>query len=507
MSSKRSRRRGTRTTGGGARTANYQYLKNPFNPPAPYSADRIQAMHEAALDLLENKGMKILLPEARDLFRAAGASVDEQMVYIGREIVESALATAPKRIDAYGGAPHRQVRLQQGWINYMAGSGAPNCSDRIRGRRPGSERDWRELITLHQHYDVLTMLGPMIEPQDVPINLRHYVQLEAQLTLSDKLPFGYARGQAQSLETFELLAAYRGLDETDFRKTPSIYTIVNTNSPRQLDKPMAQGLIDYARYGQIGVVTPFCLMGAMAPVTIAGALVLSHAEALSAIALMQLAKPGAASVYGAFVSNVDMRSGSPAFGTPEQVQANLVAGQMARLIGLPWRCASGSAANANDAQAAHETQAGSWGATLAGCSMLIHSAGWLEGGLVQSYEKMLTDLDMVMLLAELCREVPEDDGDLALDALDTIEPGGHFFAAEHTMQRYQSAFHTPQLSDWSNHGAWEDAGSKTVDERATERWQALLANPKSPELMEGRVEELRARIAQLTANGGAAILD
>jgi trimethylamine--corrinoid protein Co-methyltransferase len=253
----------------------------------------------------------------------------------------------------------------------------------------------------------------------------------------------------------------------------------------------------------MSIVTPFCLMGAMAPVTVAGALTLSHAEALAGIALTQITQPGAPVCYGAFASNVDMRSGAPAFGTPEQVKANLGAGQLARLLGLPWRCAAGCAANINDAQAANETQMSAWGAVLAGCTVLVHGAGWIEGGLTLSYEKLITDLEVMQIFAELCMPTPADDAALAFDALAEVQPGGHFFATAHTMERYRTAFYEPLVADWSNFGTWTERGAKDASARATEIWQRHLESPAPPCLDPARSELLDAFIAHRTTQGGA----
>ncbi|MEO1689237.1 MAG: trimethylamine methyltransferase family protein, partial [Pseudomonadota bacterium] len=272
---------------------------------------------------------------------------------------------------------------------------------------------------------------------------------------------------------------------------------------RTIDVPMAQGLLDFARHGQVSIVTPFCLMGAMAPVTVAGALTLSHAEALAAITLTQLAQPGAPVCYGAFASSVDMKSGAPAFGTPEHVKANLGAGQLARLLGLPWRSAAGCAANVNDAQAAHETEMSCWGAVLAGATIILHAAGWIEGGLTVSYEKLITDMEMVQTFAELCTAPPADDADIALEALREVQPGGHFFGASHTMARYQSAFYEPLVADWSNFGAWTEAGGLDATERATAIWKRRLAEAEPLPLDADRLDAMQAFIARRTEEGGA----
>ena len=505
MSTKPKRRRRAKSSSS-VRTqqVDYHNLRNPFAPVPVFSEDRVAAMHDTALRVLEELGMKVLLAEARALFRQAGASVDEdtQMVRMGRDLVEQALTTAPKSFTLRAATRQRDVLFELGRLVFQCGAGAPHTTDLVRGRRPATIADFRELIQLNQHFDVLHMLPPVVEPQDVPTHLRHYAMTEAQLTLSDKIPSVYARGTPQVLDCFEMIRDFRALSEAEFRAESHCYTIINTNSPRQLDIPMAQGLIDFARHGQMAIVTPFCLMGAMAPISVAGALTLSHAEALSAITLTQLAQAGAPVCYGAFASNVDMRSGAPAFGTPEQVKANLGAGQLARYIGLPWRCAAGCAANINDAQAAHETQMSAWGAVLAGCTVLLHSAGWLEGGLTVSYEKFITDVEVMQIFAELCHDTSASDDDIAFEALAEVAPGGHFFAAAHTMSRYQTAFYEPLVADWSNFGTWSERGALDASQRAKTLWQKILHSP--PAINLDRQEALRAFIDKRSRAGGAA---
>ncbi|MEO1471675.1 MAG: trimethylamine methyltransferase family protein, partial [Pseudomonadota bacterium] len=487
------------------RSAAYRQLRHPFPAVPVYTEDRVAAIHESALTVLEDLGMAVLAPEARALFREAGARVDEDtgLVRIGREIVEAALETAPPSIPLRAGAPHRDLTLELGTLVFQSGAGAPHAYDRLRGRRPGTLTEVEEMTTLLQAFDVLHMLSPGTEPQDVPVHLRHYATTRAVLTLSDKVPFVFARGRGQVADAFEMIRLARGLDAEAFRAAAHVYTIINTNSPRTLDVPMAEGLIDFARAGQLSIVTPFCLMGAMAPVTVAGALTLSHAEALAGIALTQLARPGAPVLYGAFASSVDMRSGAPAFGTPEQVKASLGAGQLARLIGLPWRGSAGCAANVNDAQAAQETVMSAWGAVLAGATVVLHGAGWMEGGLTVSFEKIITDLEALQVFAELCAPVPADDAALAMDALAEVAPGGHFFACAHTMARYRDAFYPPLVADWSNHGAWVEKGALDADARATALWQAALADTPRPALDPARLAAIDAFIARRSAEGGA----
>jgi trimethylamine--corrinoid protein Co-methyltransferase len=491
--------------GGGERKVDYRNLRNPFPPIPIFTEDRVQAIHQTSLRVLEELGMKVLLPEAREIYRQGGAIIDEdtEMVRIGRDMVEAAVASAPPSIHLKAGNADRDLTLELGRLAIQPGAGAPHATDIKRGRRPGSLSDFRELLRLTHHFDVLHMLPPLIEPQDIENHVRHYAVIESELTLSDKFPFVFSRGTPQVEDCFEMIRAFRGVSDAEFAAAPYCYTIVNTNSPRQLDVPMAQGLIDFARAGQMSIVTPFCLMGAMAPVTVAGALTLSHAEALAAITLTQLTRPGAPVCYGAFASNVDMKSGAPAFGTPEQVKANLGAGQLARLVGLPWRSAAGCAANVNDAQAAHETQMSAWSAILAGATVMIHGAGWIEGGLTVSYEKLISDLEMLQIFAEICTGTPADDAEIGFEALKQVQPGGHFFAADHTMERYQSAFYQPMLYDWSNFGTWTERGSRDANVRAHDIWNEILETETGPEIDENRAEALRAFIARRTEEGGA----
>ncbi len=505
---RRERRRGhsSEAGSGSSRHPNYRSLKNPFLPQPVFSDDRVAAIHDTALRVLEELGIKVLLPQARAIFAKAGALVDEdsQMVRIGRDIVTAALASAPKSIQALAGDRSRDLMLELGSMTFLAGAGPPNVTDLERGRRPGTLAAFEELTKLIQHFDVLHMLCPCIEPQDVENPLRHYAVNRAQLTLSDKFPFVFARGTPQVEDGFEMIRLARGLSEDEFRAGAHCYTIINTNSPRQLDIPMAQGIIDFARAGQVLVITPFCLAGAMAPITVAGALTLQHAEALAGLTLAQIVRPGTPVVYGSFSSNVDMKSGAPAFGTPEHVKATLGAGQLARFIGLPWRSGAGSAANISDAQAAHESQFALWGSVLAGATVCIHAAGWLEGGLSVSYEKLITDIEAVQSVAELCAATPGDDDAIGFEAIAEVQPGGHFFSAAHNMTRYRTAFYEPLVADWSNFGNWTQAGGKTATERATGIWKRILSDFQAPASAAATAGVLDEFIAKRTEEGGAA---
>ncbi|APE45513.1 trimethylamine methyltransferase [Sulfitobacter alexandrii] len=501
---RRGRKRRGLDTPASRRKADYRQLRNPFPVMSVFSDDEAAGMHETALRMLEELGMKVLLPEARRLYAAAGARVEGEMVFIGREIVEAALATAPRSILCRAGDPSRNLTLELGALAFQPGAGAPHATDLKRGRRPASARDFTEFTRLSHHFDVLQMMSPSVEPQDVPTNLRHYFTMLCQMENTDKFPFIFARGTPQTHDTFEMLRIARGLSEAEFAAGVHAYTIINTNSPRCLDIPMAQGLIDFARGGQMSIVTPFTLMGAMAPITVAGAITLSHAECLAAITLTQIAKPGAPVCYGTFTSNVDMKSGAPAFGTSSHFQASLAAGQMARMLGLPWRSAAGSASNINDVQAANENQLGLWGCLLAGATVIIHSAGWLEGGLSVSYEKLVTDVEVLNMVAELCAGAKAGPDQIGFaDALSQVAPTGHFFAAPHTMERYTTEFYQPMVHDYANFGTWTERGALDASCRATAVWEAILSADPQPFTPPDRLETLRAFIDKRSAQGGA----
>jgi len=478
-------------------------LTNPFPPFCPFSEDWVAHIHEQALTLLRDLGIRVLLEEARELLREAGARLEDDMVFFDPDLVRHALASAPRSFTLKGARPDRHVPIGPRSLMFQPGAGAPNATDLTRGRRPGSAQDFKELIQICEAFDVLHSAPPIVEPQDIPPAVRHLEMTGTMLRHSSKVPVIYARGRAQVLDCFEMIRRFRGLDQAAFAADPHCYTVINTNSPRQLDVPMAQGLIDFARAGQLSVITPFTLMGAMAPITVAGALTLSHAEALAAIILSQLAKPGAPVLYGTFTSNVHMRSGSPAFGTPEHFQASAGAGQLARHIGLPWRSATGTAANLSDAQGAHETQMGLWGCLMGGANAVFHAAGWLEGGLSVSYEKLVTDAEVLTMMARLCQPMAEQPADLGLDALSEVSPGGHFFETQHTLERYRTAFYEPLLFETQNFEAWEEAGAQDIRSRATQTWQGILNSSKDLDHDPASLDELESYITRRRAEGGA----
>ena len=422
---------------------------------------------------------------------------------LDRGLVEGALAKAPPDVELIARDGSRSVVLGGRRMAVVPVAGPPHVTDSDRGKRAGTLADYQEFTKLAQTFDVIHLLGASVEPQDVPIQLRHLDVTLTQLSLADKVPFVYARGQGQVRDCFEMVRLGHDISPEAFQARVHCYTVINTNSPLQLDIPMCQGLIDFAAAGQLAVVTPFTLAGAMAPVTLPGALTQAHAEAMAGMVLCQLVRPGAPVVYGSFTSNVDMRSGAPAFGTPEYVKASFGAGQLARRLNLPWRSSNATASNAPDAQAAYESEMSLWGALMGGCNLLIHGAGWLEGGLSASLEKFILDIEMLQMFAELFQPVPFSEDEIAFEDIRQVGPGGHFFAAPHTMSRYQSAFYAPLVSDWRNFGAWSEDGARTATERANRIWKRVLAEFTPPPLDPARADALSDFVARRRAEGGA----
>ncbi|HLU31572.1 MAG TPA: trimethylamine methyltransferase family protein [Acidimicrobiia bacterium] len=501
---RRRSRRERRPSSPGA-TTRYRNLTNPFQPAEVLSADQVESIHAAALTLLADIGIRVLLPEARSILADAGAIVDEteEMVRFDPGLVEESLRSAPSSFRIVSRWGERDVTLGDTSVVFVPVSGPPFATDLDRGRRAGTLDDFEDFLKLFQSYDIIHSLGPAVEPQDIPLEARHLRMTLSQIQLSDKVPFVYSRGRAQVADCLEMVRIAAGVDEETFVTQPRAWSVINTNSPRQIDLPMGEGLIDFARAGQVLVITPFTLAGAMAPVSLAGALTLQHAEALAGITLAQVVRSGSPVVYGAFTSNVDMRSGAPAFGTPEAYKAAIASGQLARHIGVPWRSSGVNTSNVPDAQSAYETMMNTFGALQGGAHMIIHAAGWLESGLSASFEKLVLDVDVLQMVAESWQPIDTSDTEIALDAIAGVDPGGHFFGTAHTLERYRSAFYEPLLFDRSNHEQWKEAGSPQAMERANQLWKQVLAAYEPPPLDAAIAAELADFVDRRIAEGGA----
>jgi len=473
-------------------------LRNRFTPIEALDQEQLEFIHNISLRIVEEEGIEVLGEQALDWYRRAGASVDAGgVVRMDRALLLDTVARAPETFEVTTRNPEQTLSVGDDVINFGLVSGTPNVHDNINGRRPGNFEDYKKLISFGQYFNVLTFFGNQATaPTDMPANSRHLDTTFINLTLSDKPFFATGIGGGRARDAIEMTAISRGLSMEEMKSNPSVMTNINVNSPRKLDDSMAYGAMQMALFGQPVTVTPFTLMGAMTPTTMAGALAQQNAEALVGIALLQLVNPGTPVVYGGFTSNVDMRSGSPAFGTPENALANIAGGQLARKYKLPYRSSACNASNAVDAQATYETLMALWGAVMGHGNLIFHTAGWLEGGLVASFEKLVIDCEMLQHMSKLLEPLKINLEETGLEAMREVGPGGHFFGCAHTLERYKDAFYQPFISDWQNSEAWTLAGAKDATTRATELWPKILQEFTPPPRDPAIEEEMEAYMAK-----------
>ncbi|HET9107475.1 MAG TPA: trimethylamine methyltransferase family protein [Steroidobacteraceae bacterium] len=477
--------RGRRTASGRLRQLPWRTVSNPYAPLEVLTADQVEAIHITSLRILEELGVELMSPRGRALLRTAGAQVDEAngLVRIDRALVEQALARAPSSFTLTPRNPARQVTFGGNHLNFGLVAGPPNVHDRERGRRAGNLRDYCDFIRLAHYFNAIHLIGNQVcAPIELPANSRHLDAYRANIRYSDLAYHCTAIGAARALDGIRMMAIARGLPLEEMAASPGVITIISVNSPRRFDEAMAEGLMAMATHGQPVVITPFTLMGAMAPVSLAAALAQQNAEALFGIVLAQTVRPGTPVMYGAFTSNVDLRSGAPAFGTPENAKANAASGQLARRYRLPYRTSNASASNAADAQGAYETEMSLWGAVLGHANLIYHAAGWQEGGLTASFEKLILDIEMLQLMMQFLEPVRVDEAELGFEAIRGVKTGGHFFGEPHTLERYEHAFYEPLVSNWQSYENWQLAGAQDATARATGIWKRALAEYEEPAL-------------------------
>ena len=475
-------------------------------PTEPMTEEQVQAVHDGAMRVLEEIGIEFLNDEARDILGKAGCetSPGSTNVRMDRELVMEKIALAPAQFTITPRNPAHRIHIGGRHVVFGNVSSPPNCSDLDRGRRVGNHESYRDLIKLTQYFNCIHFAGGYpVEPVDLHPSVRHLDCLYDKLTLTDKVAHAYSLGSERVEDVMEMVRIAGGLTHEEFEASPRMYTNINSSSPLKHDWPMLDGAMRLARRGQPTIVSPFTLAGAMAPVTLAGAVTQFVAEGLSAIVLMQCIKPGVPCAIGSFTSNVDMRSGSPAFGTPEYMRATQLSGQMARFYGLPLRASNACAANCPDSQSAWESAFSLWAAISAGVNVVYHAAGWLEGGLCASYEKFVIDCETIQQIIAYLKPVPVTEDDIAVEAIREVGPHGHFFGCQHTQERYETAFYNPFLSDWSNYEAWEQRGSIDTARRANGIWKKILAEFQAPPLDEAIHEELKEFVERRKREGGA----
>jgi len=470
-----------------------QQLFNPYDPVAALDPESLDLIHDASMRILEDIGLEILNQKALEIYQQDGARVDwdTQRVYLDRSRVMERIASVPSEFTMHAPNPERNRLVGRNAINFTTVASAPNSSDLEGGRRTGNFEDYCNFLRLAHSFDVIDFLsGYPVEPIDIPPDSRHLDATLAAFTLTDRAFSLYCLGGGRVMDGIQMTAIARGVDLETLKQQPSVNSVVNTNSPLRVDGSMLDGLMEMAEYGQPVIVTPFTLSGAMCPITIAGALAQQNAEALGVIALSQIINPGTPMVYGGFTSNADMRSGSPAFGTPEYTRAAWASGQLARRYGIPFRSSNTNASNCVDAQAAWESQMSLWGAVMGHAQIIKHAAGWLEGGLCASFEKFIIDVDMLQMMRETLTPLQVDESTLALDAIREAGHGGHFFGTAHTLEHYTTAFYEPLVSDWSNFETWSENGGLSAFERANAVYRQRLADYQPPEMEASKRQSL-----------------
>mgnify|MGYP001231410298 FL=1 len=481
----------------------WEQPRNRFDPLRAVSEDELDAIHHASLRVLSETGIDFLDVTARSQLAAAGADVEGDRVRFEPSLIEALIASAPAEFILHGRDHIRDLHFGGNHIIYTSVASPPFVTGLGQGRRDGNRRDYRNLIKMGQVLNAVhTVAGYPVEPMDIHPSVRHLVATHDMLTLSDKASFVYSLGRQRNLDAIEMVRIARGIDHHTLEKETSIYSVINASTPLRYDTVMLHGIQEMSARNQLIIITPFTLAGAMAPVTIAGAVVLQNAEALAGIAYTQVVRPGSPVAYGGFTSNVDMRSGSPAFGTPEYWKACLLGGQLARRYGLPYRSSNVNASNSVDAQSAYESVIAIWGAVMGGVNLLLHGTGWLEGGLLTSYEKFVIDADLLNMVTEMLRPVTVDDASLAVEAIAEVGPAGHFFGSPHTQERYASEHFQPMVSAWSNYETWQEKGGLETHQRAERLAQEIIDAHEEPPMRDERRDELDAFLERRTQEGG-----
>lgn len=474
-----------------------------LEPTRAVSDDELEAIHLASLKVLKETGIDFLDVEARRILASHGAEVSGDRVRFAPELITEMVARAPSTFRLHARNPAHDLEIGGRNVAFGSVASAPNVAGLGRPRRTGNRADYRNLLRLCQTFTSIHFVpGYPVEPVDVHASVRH---LEATLdayTLTDKVFHVYSLGPERNLDAIEMTRIARGVDSDTLDQQPSLTTVINASSPLRYDQVMLQGVIEMSARNQAVIITPFTLAGAMAPITLAGALTLQNAEALAGVAFTQMVRAGSPVIYGGFTSNVDMRSGAPAFGTPEYLRTAMVGGQLARRYGLPYRSSNVNAANAVDAQAAYESVFALWGAVMGGVNFLMHGAGWMEGGLHASYEKLVIDADLLHMVARSLQPIIVDDATLAVETIAEVGPAGHFFGTQHTQERYRTEFYEPLISDWRNFESWTEAGQPTAIERAGALAERALAEFEAPMIDDSALTELRSFVERRVAEGG-----
>ncbi len=488
----------------------WQRFKNPYPPIEILTPDQLQLIHDNSMRILSDIGIKVLCARARSYLAKAGCKVDEasEMVRFDPDAVMELIAQAPASVDLHARNPDYNLTLGGNEIVFSSVMCPPFANDLDRGRRAGTFEEMCEYVKLvHAINAVHQAGGGGFEPLDLPAETRHLDVAFAHATLTDKSWKFWSNGKIRALDAIEIAKIIMECDEDGLVARPAVTAPINTNSPLMIDTAMAEGIVEMARVGQPLIIAPFTMAGAMSPATEAGALSVQNAEALAGCALAQAVRPGAPVVYGSYLTNVDMRSGSPVFGTPVFAKTTWASGQLARRYGLPFRSSLNTGSNSVDAQAAYETEMCLWSAVMGHANIIFAAAGWLEGGLSGSFEKLILDAEILQLMTESMKPMTVNADTLGFDAIKEVGPGGHFFGSPHTLERYEHAFYHPILTDTRNYETWAEQGAESAEVRANRIWKQMLAEYEKPPMDAGVEEQLKDFIArrkhEITAENAA----
>ncbi len=495
---RRPRRRSGRDSAELSQTLSVQaspYIRRKLPYFDPLSEEDLVKLEGQVDWLLENIGIEYRDdPEALKIWKRGGADVQGTRVKADAQMIRALCAKAPRKFTQL--ARNRDRSVEIGGTNQVFAPvyGSPFVRDLEGGRRYGDIKSFEQLVKLTYMLPSLHHSGFVTcEPCDIPVSKRHLDMLFIHMTASDKPHLGAITEMSRAQDSLDMAEIVFGADVMD--ENCVIMGNVNTNSPLLVDKVASEAIRTYCGRGQGVVVVPFILSGAMGPVSTAASIAQALAEAMSACAFAQLVRPGVAFVLGNFLSSMSLKSGAPTFGMPEPVLSNYVVGQMARRLGLPLRCGGSlTASKTADAQAGYESADSMHSTMMAGANFVLHSAGWLEGGLATGFEKLVMDADRLGSYQKLLGGLDMSDNAMARDAYAEVEPGDHFLGCGNTMANYKTAFYESALSDSENVENWEERGSKDMEHRAYERWNAMLETYQAPPMEQSMREELQAYV-------------
>lgn len=502
------RRRARSGGGGAARRAERTAVRIEAAKYIERNIPNFEVLNEEALQIIETNAETILAevgvnfpdnPAAIARWKDAGADIDGERVRIPRGLARELIKTAPSEYVQHARNPDRNVRVGGNSMVLAPVYGPPFVRDMDGGRRYATMDDFNKMVKLiymskWMHHSG----GTVCEPTDVAVNKRHLDMLYAHMTLSDKPYMGSVTAPERAVDSVKMSEILFG--ESVANKTV-MTSLININSPLTFDDIMMGAMEVYAQNNQACIVSPFIVGGAMAPVSVAGTLTQVLAEALAGIAYNQLCNPGAPVIFGAFVTSIDMNSGAPTFGTPEASKILFGAGQLARRLNLPFR--SGGAlcgSKLPDAQSAYETSNTLNAALLGGVNFCLHAAGWLEGGLVTSFEKFVLDADQLGVLHSIAEGVDMSENGQAMDAIREVGPGGHYLGCDHTQRNFKDSFWKSGVLDYKPFETWQDEGSKDSMTLANEKVQRMLTEYTQPAIDPAVDDALKAYIAERKAS-------